>query len=88
MHNGLRRKISVGACCDLNVVAMKNLGDGGQVAGKVPLCSLGDTTAAPGDQDVFRESTVGVLDFDECELDAAFVEVLNQVGKLTICDNK
>lgn len=69
------------------MVAVKNLGDGGQVAGKVPLCSLGDTTAAPGNQDVFGKSTVGVLDFDEGELDAAFVEVLDQVGKLTICDD-
>ena len=70
------------------MVAVKNLGDGGQVAGKVPLCSLGDTAAAPGDQDVFRESAVGVLDLDEGELDAAFVEVLDQVGKLTICDDE
>lgn len=70
------------------MVTVKDLGDGGQVAGKVPLCSLGDATAAPGDQDVFGESTVGVLDFDEGELNAAFVEILDQVRKLTICDDE
>lgn len=69
------------------MVAVKNLGDGGQVAGKVPLCSLGNTTATPGNQDVLRKSTVGVPDFDEGKLNATLVEVLDQVGKLTICDD-
>lgn len=54
------------------------------MAHEVSLCTLGYTTSAPGDQDVLRESGVGVLDLDVGELDATLVEVLDQVGQLTL----
>ena len=64
---------------------MENLGYGGRVAGEVALGALRDATTAPGDEDILRKSRVGVLDLDEGELDAALVEILDQVGQLAVC---
>lgn len=66
------------------MVSVENLGNGVKVAGEVALGPFGDTATAPGDEDVLGKTAVGVLDLDECELDTAFVEVLDQVGELTV----
>lgn len=66
------------------MVAVQHLGDGGEMRGEVALCPLGDAAAAPGDEDVLGQTRVGVFDFHVGELDAAFVEVLVQLGEFAL----
>lgn len=66
------------------MVAMENLGDGIEVTGEVALGPLRDTTTAPGDEDVLGQTTVGVFDLQESELNATLVEIFDEVGNLTI----
>lgn len=56
------------------------------MAREVPLRALGHAAATPRDQDVFRESAVGILDFEIRKLDATLVEVLVQVRQLALYD--
>ncbi|KAL3961656.1 hypothetical protein ACCO45_003179 [Purpureocillium lilacinum] len=84
-HDRFGLEVTVGTRSDLDVVSVENLGYGGRVAGEVALGALRDATTAPGDEDILRKSRVGVLDLDEGELDAALVEILDQVGQLAVC---
>lgn len=58
---------------------MEDLGDRSKMAGEVSLGALRDTASAPGDENVFGEAGIRVLDLDEGELDTSFAKVLNQV---------
>lgn len=40
----------------------------------------------PSDEDIFRQSSIWVLDFDKSELNAAFREVLDEIYKLPLFD--
>ena len=59
------------------MISMENLGNGGKVACKISLGPLRNSSTTPGDEHVLRQSGVRVFDFDEGELDTAFVEVLD-----------
>jgi hypothetical protein len=67
------------------MVAVKNLGDSGNMAGEVALGSLRDAATAPGDQDILGKAGVWVFDSGECELDAAFAKFLGKLGEITLC---
>lgn len=54
------------------------------MAGKVALGPLGHAFAAPCNEDVLGQRRVGVLDLDECELDATVGEVFDQVCQLAL----
>jgi hypothetical protein len=54
------------------------------VAGEIALGSFGNTSSTPCDQYALGETAVGVLDLCECELDATFAKILNEVGELAI----
>lgn len=66
------------------MVSVKNLGDSSQVACEVALCAFGDTSSAPADQNELGKTRIGVLDLDKGELDAALVEVFNQLSEVAI----
>lgn len=83
-HDGFRLEVAVGAGGDLDVISVKDLGHGSQVAGEVSLCALGDTSSTPADKNKLGETRIGVLDLDKGELDSALAEVLNQLGELAI----
>ena len=59
------------------MVAVENFGDSSKVACKISLRALRYATTTPGNQDVFGEAGIGILDFQVGELDAAFVKVFN-----------
>lgn len=63
---------------------MEDFGDRGEVAGKVALGPLGNTSAAPRDEDILGKPSVGVLDLHICELYSALVEILDQLGELAL----
>lgn len=67
------------------MVTVEDLGNGRHMAGEIALCSLGNSSTTPRNQGIFGQSGVGILDFDKCELDPTFIEVLDKVGKLSIC---
>lgn len=56
---------------------MEDFRNGCQVAGEVALRSLGNTASTPSNEDILGQSSVGVFDLDEGELDAALTEVFD-----------
>lgn len=64
---------------------MKNLGHGVQMAGEVTLGALRNTATAPGDEDILGERGIRVLDLDKSELNAALIEILDQISQLALC---
>lgn len=67
----------VGPSGNLDMIAMQNLGDGSNVAREVSLRPLGDTAAAPGNENMLGQPRVGILNLDEGKLDATFAEVFD-----------
>lgn len=55
------------------------------MAREVALGALRNAAAAPGNEDILRERCIGVLDLYESELNAAFIEVLDQISQFTTC---
>jgi hypothetical protein len=84
LHDVFGDEIGVRTGCNLDMVAMEHLGDGGEMACEVALGALGHTAAAPGDHDIFRKARVWVLDSDKSKLDAAFAEVLDELGEFAV----
>ena len=66
------------------MVSVEDLGDGGEMACEIALGPLRDTSTTPGNQDILWECGIRVLDFDKGKLDAALVEILDQVEKITL----
>ncbi len=67
------------------MVAVEDLGYGIEVAGEVAFCSLGHAATTPGNEDMLRQTSVGILDLDKAELDAAFTEVFEEFAKFALC---
>lgn len=55
------------------------------MAGEIALGPLRNTAAAPCYQDVLGQPRVGILDLDKGKLDAALIEVLDELLELSFC---
>lgn len=64
---------------------MEELGNTGEVAGEIPLCLFRYTFATPGNENVLRQSGIGVCHFDIGKLDSTFRKLLNEICQLPVC---
>jgi hypothetical protein len=67
------------------MVSVEKLGNGRQMAREVTLGPFWHTLAAPCNQDRLRESGIGILDFDESELNSSIAEFFDQVEQFALC---
>lgn len=63
---------------------MKELGHGGEMAGKVPLGSFGHSLSTPADEDVLGKTGVGIRYLHICELHSSLGEFFNQIDQFTL----
>jgi len=63
---------------------MQQLGHSSHVAGKVTFRPLGHTFAAPSNEGILRQASVGVFEFEESKLNSAIGKFVYQVDYFTL----